>query len=82
MRTILTMLFALLAIVVRAQDAHVMGHVADEKGEHLHYVTVMLKGTTIGGMSDETGHYFLKDLPVVSRHWCSPAWAISPRSGR
>jgi hypothetical protein len=53
------MLFALLAIVVRAQDAHVMGHVADEKGEHLHYVTVMLKGTTIGSV-DLYKHYTLE----------------------
>lgn len=54
----------LLALAAYGQDAHVMGHVADERGEHMHYVSVMLKGTTIGGMSDETGHYFLKDLPV------------------
>lgn len=54
----------LLTLAAHGQDAHVMGHVADERGEHMHYVSVMLKGTTIGGMSDETGHYFLKDLPV------------------
>jgi outer membrane receptor for ferrienterochelin and colicins len=30
----------------------------------MHYVSVVLKGTTIGTMSDETGHYFLKDIPV------------------
>lgn len=54
----------LLTMAASGQDAHVMGHVADENGEHMHYVTVMIKGTALGGMSDETGHYFLKDLPV------------------
>jgi len=60
----MTVLTLLLTMAAYGQDAHVMGHVADEKGEHMHYVTVMIKGTTLGGMSDETGHYFLKDLPV------------------
>lgn len=31
--------------------------------EHLPYMTVSLKGTTIGTMTDATGHYFLKNLP-------------------
>ena len=53
---------------VRAQeefDAHMVGHVLDEKtGEHLPYVTVQVKGTTIGTVTDESGHYFLKNLPL------------------
>ena len=45
-------------------DANVIGHVVNkETGEHLSYITVSLKGTTIGTMTDETGHYFLKNLP-------------------
>ena len=55
---------ATITTTAMAQDAHVMGHVADEKGEHMHYVTIMLKGTTTGCLSDETGHFFLKDLPI------------------
>ena len=58
------MLTALLVMAVHGQDALVMGHVADDKGEHLHFVTVMLKGTTTGSLSDKTGHFFLKDIPV------------------
>lgn len=64
MRFLMMMMTALLSIASYGQDAHVMGHVADEKGEHMHYVSIVLKGTTIGTMSDETGHYFLKDIPV------------------
>jgi len=46
-------------------DAHLTGHVLDEKtGEHLPYVNVQIKGTNIGTVTDESGHYFLKDLPV------------------
>jgi outer membrane receptor for ferrienterochelin and colicins len=46
-------------------DANINGHVVDAKtNEHLPYVTVFLKGTTIGITTDATGHYFLKDIPV------------------
>lgn len=31
--------------------------------EHLPYITIALKGTTIGTVTDATGHYFLKNLP-------------------
>ena len=46
-------------------DAHLVGHVIDEKtGEHLPYVNIQIKGTTIGTVTDESGHYFLKNLPL------------------
>lgn len=46
-------------------DAHIFGHVLDKNTkEHLPYVTVRLKGTTIGLTTDATGHYFLRNLPV------------------
>ncbi len=45
-------------------DANLFGHVTDAAtGEHLPYVTVVLKGTAIGTVTDATGHYFLKNLP-------------------
>lgn len=48
----------------RRTDANLFGHVIDKKtGEHLPYITVALKGTTIGTATDNTGHYFLKNLP-------------------
>ena len=50
--------------VVKATDANVYGHVKDKSnGEHMPYVTIRLKGTTIGTTTDNTGHYFLKNLP-------------------
>ena len=45
-------------------DANVYGHVKDAKtGEHLPFVIVQVKGTTIGTTTDNTGHFFLKNLP-------------------
>ncbi len=45
-------------------DANIFGHVLDKKTqEHLPYVSVVLKGTVTGTMTDATGHYFLKNLP-------------------
>ncbi|MBO4362650.1 MAG: TonB-dependent receptor [Paludibacteraceae bacterium] len=46
-------------------DAHLTGHVLDERtGEHLPYVNVQVKGTNIGTVTDESGHYLMQDLPV------------------
>lgn len=46
-------------------DANLNGHVIDKNtGEHVPFFTVTIKGTTIGTATDETGHYFLKNLPV------------------
>jgi outer membrane receptor for ferrienterochelin and colicins len=44
-------------------DAHVIGHVVS-MGEHLPFVNVSVKGTTIGTTTDETGHFQLLNLPA------------------
>ena len=43
-------------------DLYVAGHVVSN-GEHLPFVSVTVKGTTIGTATDETGHYRLMNLP-------------------
>ena len=49
---------------LKASDANIIGHVLDKNSEeHLPYITIALKGTTIGTVTDATGHYFLKNLP-------------------
>lgn len=49
---------------LRKSDANIVGHILDKNTkEHLPYITVTLKGTTIGTVTDATGHYFLKNLP-------------------
>lgn len=45
-------------------DANIYGHVVNKHThEHLPFMTVALKGTTVGTATDATGHYFLKNLP-------------------
>ncbi|MDR0333471.1 MAG: TonB-dependent receptor [Dysgonamonadaceae bacterium] len=49
----------------RNTDAHIIGHVVDkETGDHLPFATIKLQGTTIGIMTDGTGHFFLRNLPI------------------
>ncbi len=46
-------------------DANVYGHVINKTtGEHLAYITIYVKGTTIGTVTDASGHYYLKNLPL------------------
>lgn len=46
-------------------DANIVGHVIDKStGEHMPYVTIFIKGTTIATLTDATGHFFFKNLPA------------------
>lgn len=52
------------APTLNPSDANIVGHILDKKtGEHLSFINVFLKGTTIGTSTDATGHYYLKNLP-------------------
>lgn len=44
-------------------DAVIVGHVVC-KGEHIPFLNIVVKGTTIGVATDATGHYRLIDLPL------------------
>ena len=49
----------------RYSDAHIHGHVIDAKSEeHIPFVTISVKNTTIGTVADASGHFFLKNLPI------------------
>ena len=75
MKKIFSALVAALCIVLSAQannediikdnsDAHIYGHVIDKAtGEHLPYIFVLLKGTTIGVSTENTGHYMIRNVP-------------------
>jgi len=43
-------------------DANIIGHVVGN-GEHLPFATIIVKSTTIGTTTDESGHYQLINLP-------------------
>lgn len=46
-------------------DAHITGHVVDKKsGEHIPYITIVIKGMNIGTATDATGHYSFKNVPT------------------
>ncbi len=59
-------LFILISVSSFAQhtDANIVGHVTDSKGEHIPFATIVLKNTTIGSATDETGHYNLINMPI------------------
>ena len=45
-------------------DAHITGHVLDaQTNEHLPFVNVQIEGTSIGCLTDESGHFYLRNLP-------------------
>ncbi|MEX2371996.1 MAG: TonB-dependent receptor [Bacteroidales bacterium] len=44
-------------------EANIIGHVT-HSGDHLPFATIGLTGTTIGTVTDETGHYRLTNLPT------------------
>lgn len=76
MKNFLVTLFLLLATAVSSfaeslevnassTDANIMGHILEKStGEHLPFVNVRLANTTIGAVSDATGHYMLTNLPL------------------
>lgn len=60
------MLMLFFTTAIKAQntktDANIVGHVASN-GHHIPFANVVVKGTTIGTVTDETGHYQLINLP-------------------
>lgn len=46
-----------------AAETNIVGHVVNDKtGEHLSYITIVVKGSTIGAVTDATGHYKLQNV--------------------
>lgn len=45
-------------------DAHIFGHVINKNThEHIAYMNVTVKGSSVATVTDASGHYFLNDLP-------------------
>ena len=68
MKRIFSALVAALCVVLSAKaqhtDAHIHGHVIDSNtGEHLPYMVVVIKGTTIAVTTESTGHYMIRNAP-------------------
>ncbi len=63
------LLFILIATNIQAQhklrtDANIVGHVVDSEGAHIPFATIILKNTTVGAATDETGHFNLINMPL------------------
>ena len=59
-----SMTTALSVLANDATDAHIAGHVLDaHTQEHLPFVNVQVEGTALGCLTDESGHFYLKNLP-------------------
>ena len=73
MKRLFSALAAALCIMLSAEannteanntDAHIYGHVIDKNsGEHLAHIVVLLKGTTLGASTENSGHYMLRNVP-------------------
>ena len=49
----------------KESEANIYGHVLDANShEHIPFVNISIKGTTIGTSTNGNGHYFLEHLPV------------------
>ncbi|MFI3306756.1 MAG: TonB-dependent receptor [Rikenellaceae bacterium] len=66
--TLIYILFAFVAQFATAANNNeffVRGHVIDANTqEHVPHATVLIVGTTIGTVADETGHFFLNGIPM------------------
>lgn len=43
-------------------DANIFGHVINSGNEHIPYINISIKNTTVGTVTDATGHYSFKNL--------------------
>ncbi|NTV79181.1 MAG: carboxypeptidase-like regulatory domain-containing protein [Clostridiales bacterium] len=63
MKIITTILLSVLSIYTFAADPTIFGHVVSSKtGEHLSFITIQVKGTTIGTATNAGGHYILGNV--------------------
>ncbi|MDH6307382.1 outer membrane receptor for ferrienterochelin and colicins [Dysgonomonas sp. PFB1-18] len=61
-------------------DANIFGHVINRKTkEHIPYINIVLKNTTIGIATDATGHYALKNLPEGKFMLCAEGIGFKPQ---
>jgi len=60
---IISILLSMFSVGIFAFETNIIGQVVNDKtGEHLSYITIVVKGTTIGTSTDATGHYKLGNV--------------------
>ena len=61
----LTLCLCITAQTDNKTDANIFGHVIDKQsGEHLPYINIIVKGTSMGTATDLSGHFHLNNLPA------------------
>ena len=63
-RKILLVVLMLGSLALTAQTLSVQGTVSDTSGETLIGASVLIKGTTVGTVTDFDGHYLLNNVPA------------------
>jgi len=61
-------------------DANIVGHVVDSNGDHIPFATIILKNTTIGAATDETGHFNMINMPLGKFTITASAIGYKPKS--
>ncbi|PLX20000.1 MAG: TonB-dependent receptor [Salinivirgaceae bacterium] len=82
-RLLTAIVFLLIAITafpqhIKRSDANLVGHVVSG-GEHIPFATIMVKGTTIGTTTDETGHYQINNMPEGTYTIVANSLGFSPK---
>ena len=57
------LLLSIQSLYAQKTDANVFGDV-QSNGQHVSYITIAVKGTSIGTTTDDSGHYMLTNLPT------------------
>jgi outer membrane receptor for ferrienterochelin and colicins len=60
---IFVLIFSTTAFSQKKSDSNIIGHVVNGKS-HIPFASVIIRGTTIGTATDETGHYRMINIPV------------------
>ena len=66
-KSLLFLLFLSMTVAGFAQKIQITGTVTDEKGEPLPSASVVIEGTTKGGITDSEGKFILKDAPPTAK---------------
>ncbi|MBN1463052.1 MAG: carboxypeptidase-like regulatory domain-containing protein, partial [Paludibacteraceae bacterium] len=62
MKKIISILFALFSIAAYGLETKISGHVLNSvNNEHVPFISISLKGTTVGTVTDVSGHYTLQN---------------------
>ncbi len=78
-KNIILTLLALVALTSKAQ-VKVKGHVVNERGETVEYVSIGIEEDSVGVISDAQGHFALT-IPAASvSEWAVPSFSASARS--